>query len=35
MHESCTFDGQIDIFIALRHFETAEWHDIITRGTRS
>lgn len=27
--------GQIDIFIALRRFETAEWHDIIKRGTQS
>ncbi len=35
MHEPGTIDGQIDIFISLRHFETAEWHDIITRGTRS
>ena len=26
--------GQIDIFIALRRFETAEWHDIIKRGTQ-
>ena len=35
MHEPGTIDCQIDIFIALRRFETAEWHDIITRGTRS
>lgn len=27
--------GQIDIFIALRRFETAEWHEIIKHGTQS
>lgn len=27
--------GQIDVFIALRRFETAQWHDIITKGTQS
>jgi hypothetical protein len=27
--------GQIDVFIALRRFETAEWHDIIKKGTFS
>lgn len=36
---SLTFErlvyGQIDIFIALRPFETDEWHEIIRRGTWS
>ncbi len=27
--------GQIDVFIALRRFETEEWHDIIKKGTWS
>jgi ABC-2 type transport system ATP-binding protein len=27
--------GQIDLFIALRRFETEEWHSIIRRGTYS